>query len=309
MKRPSQAYLDALRIVAEGSLTAAAEALGMSVPAVVRSLAALEREVGVDLLRRTTRTVELTEAGRVYLDEVRAILRRIDEATGAARQAQAGIIGTVRVGLTGSASYGYLPRLAQALSRELPQVHLRVSTEMLTPDQESALVDDRLDLAVLRPPLTAGGLEHVVVAQESLLLALPDGHPLTSTAGPVPVAALKDEPFVLYAASTGSVVLEEVRRACRAAGFDPRPVHQVAETSTMLALVAAGLGVALVPEAAGALTLPGVTFLRTDSPVTVALALAWRGDDDGSVLRQVLGALRRQGLLPDSPVHPVEEAS
>lgn len=287
----------------------AAEQVHVAQPALSRAVRQLERELGVTLLRRTTRTVELTEAGRVYVAEVRTILRRIEEATRAARQAEAGITGTIRVGLTGSASYGYLPRLAHALSEALPQVHLQVSTEMLTPDQERALTAERLDLAVLRPPLTTGGLDHAVVADEGLLLAVPDGHTLASAAEPVPVRALRGERFVLYAASTGSVVLEAVQRACRAAGFEPDPAHQVAETSTMLALVAAGLGVALVPEAAGALTLPGVTFRRTDSPVTVALALAWRRDDDSPVLRQVLSALREHGLLTSPLVDVPQEAS
>jgi DNA-binding transcriptional LysR family regulator len=287
----------------------AAEQVHVAQPALSRAVSQLERELGVTLLRRTTRTVQLTEAGRVYLAEVRAILARVDEATRVARQAEGGVTGTIRIGLTGSASYGYLPRIARVLSVSLPQVHMRVRTEMLTPEQERALADDELDLAVLRPPLATGGLEHAVVEREELLLAVPGTHPLAGAEEPVAVSDLRGEPLVLYAASTGSVVLDSVQRACRRAGFEPQPAHQVGETSTMLALVAAGLGVALVPEAAGALTLPGVVFRRTDSPVTVELALAWRRDDDSPVLRQVLTALRSHDLLPQVPVHPAQEAS
>lgn len=287
----------------------AAEQVHVAQPALSRAVSQLERELGVTLLRRTTRTVHLTEAGRVYLGEVRAILDRVDAATRAARQADRGITGTLRVGLTGSASYGYLPRLARVLSADLPQVHMQVRTEMLTPEQEQALADDELDLAVLRTPLAGGGLEHAVVEEEELLLAVPSTHPIATGEGPVAVADLQGEPLVMYAASTGSVVLDAVTRACRGAGFEPEPTHQVGETSTMLALVAAGLGVALVPEAAGALTLPGVVFRPTDSPVTVQLALAWRRDDDSPVLRQVLTALRSHGLLPHSPDRPAQEAS
>jgi DNA-binding transcriptional LysR family regulator len=287
----------------------AAEQVHVAQPALSRAVSQLERELGVTLLRRTTRTVQLTEAGRVYLAEVRAILARVEEATRAARQAEGGMTGTIRIGLTGSASYGYLPRIARVLSASLPQVHMRVRTEMLTPEQERALADDDLDLAVLRPPLATGGLDHAIVEREELLLAVPGTHPLAGAEEPVAVADLRGEPLVLYAASTGSVVLDAVQRACRGAGFDPQPAHQVSETSTMLALVAAGLGVALVPEAAGALTLPGVVFRRTDSPVTVELALAWRRDDDSPVLRQVLSALRHHDLLPALPDRPAQEAS
>lgn len=297
----------------------AAEQVHVAQPALSRAVRQLERELGVTLLRRTTRRVELTSAGRVYHDEVLAILARIDDATRAARRADGGVTGTVRVGLTGSASYGYLPRVARVLSEALPQVDMRVRTEMLTPEQERALVEDALDLAVLRTPLTTAALEHVVVRREELLLAVPEGHPLASGEGPVAVADLQDVPLVMYAALTGSVVLDAVRRACRGGGFEPTPAHQVGETSTMLALVAAGLGVALVPESAGALTLTGVVFRRTDSPVTVDLALAWRRDDRSPVLRQVLAALREHGLLtpldeePDSPLpssdRPAQEAS
>lgn len=296
----------------------AAEQLHVAQPALSRAVRQLEREVGVTLLHRTTRTVELTDAGRAYVEEVRDVLRRLEHATRVARRAEAGITGTLRLGVTGTAAYGYLPRVAQVLTTTLPQVHLQVSTEMLTPDQERALVDDRLDLGILRPPLSDAGLEHVVVRREALVLALPVGHPLAAAVGAgdghgddvVPLAALQREPFVTYAHTSGSVVREAVRAACRQAGFEPDAAHQVGETSTLLALVAAGLGVALVPESARTLTLPGVTFRATDSPVHVELALAWRRDDPSPVLRSVLAALREHGALaPDPAPRPAQEAS
>ncbi|MFK5633909.1 MULTISPECIES: LysR substrate-binding domain-containing protein [unclassified Ornithinimicrobium] len=289
----------------------AAEQLHIAQPALSRAVRQLEREVGVTLLHRTTRTVELTDAGRAYVEEVRDVLRRLDHATRAARRAEAGVTGTLRLGVTGTAAYGYLPRVAQVLTTALPQVHLQVHTEMLTPDQERALVGDRLDLGILRPPLSEGGLEHVVVRREPLVLALPAGHPLAAsseTDDVVPLAALHGEPFVTYAHTSGSVVREAVRSACREAGFEPDAAHEVGETSTLLALVAAALGVALVPESARTLTLPGVSFRATDSAVHVQLAVAWRRDDPSPVLRSVLQALREQGALSPVPTDPTGPA-
>ncbi|MGC5584977.1 LysR family transcriptional regulator [Ornithinimicrobium sp. W1665] len=289
----------------------AAEQLHLAQPAVSRSVRQLERELGVDLLRRTTRSVSLTPAGEVYAQRARAVTDRLVEAAVAARATADGRSGTLRLGVTGSATYGFLPALARAAATAMPDVSLQVRTEMLTPEQEQALLDDRLDVGVLRLPTASPELDHVVVARERLVAALPADHALAGPGeSPVRLADLSDDAFITYADGTGSVVLRTVLDACQDAGFVPRRAHQVTETSTTVALVAAGLGVALVPESAAALSLDGVVFRTVDSARRLDLALAWPADRPRPVVTRLLEALHAQGLVhPDPSPRPdaVEE--
>ncbi|WP_122260702.1 LysR family transcriptional regulator [Ornithinimicrobium cerasi] len=275
----------------------AAERLHLAQPAVSKAVRQLERELGVELLRRTTRSVSLTAAGQVYAERAETMRDLLEQAGRAARDTADGRSGTLRLGVTGSATYGYLPQLARVAAGAMPDVRLRVRTEMLTPHQERALLEDRLDLGVLRAPLGSAELDHVVVRREPLVAVLPAGHPVAES-DTVAVADLSGESFVTYGDETGSVVLRAVLAACADAGFVPRRPHQVGETSTGVALVAAGLGVALLPESARSLTLPGAVFRRLDTDRTVDLALAWPAARVRPVVARLLAALRDEGLAP-----------
>lgn len=282
----------------------AAERLHLAQPAVSRTVRQLEREVGTQLLHRTTRSVTLTAAGEVYAERARSILQGLERAGMAARATADGRTGTLRLGVTGAATFGYLPELARVAAAAMPDVRLRVQTEMLTPEQEADLLQDKLDLGVLRTPLSTPDLQHVVVSKERLVIALPQDHPLASGTDPddtVDLADLAEEGFVTYSDDTGSVVLRTVLQACREAGFVPRRTHQVTATSTAVALVAAGLGVSLLPQTAGALTLGGVTFRPVDTDLTLDLALAWPTGPTRPVVARLLAALAEAGLAPHTP--------
>lgn len=268
----------------------AADGLHIAGPALSRTIRQLETSLGTPLFERTTRQVELTEAGRVFAGEVRRILAELDGAVGRARLIGQGASGVLRVGVTGSASYGVLPRVVRRVKSVLPDVELTIDTEMLTPVQAAALIDGRLDLALLRTPVAVEGIAHRVLFAEPLILALPQGHRFDGDPD-VTVADLQDEAFVTYPADTGSVVDGAVVRTCAAAGFTPRRAHQVPQTSTLLALVAAGLGIALVPRTASSIQLPGVHFVDLPDTESVELALAWRAADDSPLLARVLEAL------------------
>lgn len=284
----------------------AAERLHVAQPAVSKSIRQLERKLGVQLLERTTRSVSLTPAGEVYAQQVRAATDMLDLAGLAARATADGRSGTLRLGVTGAATYGFLPELARVAAEALPDVRLRVSTEMLTPKQEAALVEDTLDLGVLRTPLTTPGLDHVVVRSEPLVAALPAEHPLSGT-DRVHLADLAHDSFVAYGDETQSVVLRATLEACHRAGFAPYRPHQVSETSTAVALVAARLGVALLPESAKALQLDGVVFRPIDVEQGVDLALAWSSGPTRPVIARLLTALRAAGVIPSVPdLDPLE---
>lgn len=280
----------------------AAERLHMAQPALSQAIRQLEAELGAVLLTRTTRQVSLTPAGEFMYDEARRLLRQIDDAVTGVRRVADGRKGLVRVGFTGTAAFTQLPRFARALQQHLPEVALDVHADMLTPAQSSGLRDGSLDLAVLRPPVTGGGLEVRTIEVEPLVLALPADHRLVAE----PVISLADlatEDFVIYSGKN-SAVNEAVLRACREAGFTPRREHEAAGTAVLLPLVAAGLGIAVVPGSVRAVPLAGVIFRELTDAGSIELALAWRRDDPSALVRSVLAALEDAGLF-DAPLHEV----
>lgn len=280
----------------------AAERLHMAQPALSQAIRQLEAELGAVLLTRTTRQVSLTPAGEFMYDEARRLLRQIDDAVTGVRRVADGRKGLVRVGFTGTAAFTQLPRFARALQQHLPEVALDVHADMLTPAQSSGLRDGSLDLAVLRPPVTGGGLEVRTIEIEPLVLALPADHRLVAE----PVISLADlatEDFVIYSGKN-SAVNEAVLRACREAGFTPRREHEAAGTAVLLPLVAAGLGIAVVPGSVRAVPLAGVIFRELTDAGSIELALAWRRDDPSALVRSVLAALEDAGLF-DAPLHEV----
>lgn len=267
----------------------AAERLHIAQPPLSQQIKQLETELGVQLLARSTRKVELTPAGQAYLRRARRILATVDAAADEARHIASGNVGHLSVGFTGSATYGLLPALARTLRQELPGIAMTLKGEMLTPLQVDALLEGALDLGFLRPPVRSAEIDVRVLRREPLIAAVPSGHPAAGASSPVPLASLSREPFICYPSQHRSVVYDAVFDACRSAGFTPRSVIEVAETSTMVAFVAAGLGVALVPASVRPLQVEGATYLElAGAPAEVELAVATRSGELSPVVQQVL---------------------
>ena len=276
----------------------AADRLHMAQSPLSKAIRQLEAQLGATLFDRTTRRVELTPAGEALLRDAERILGSIEAAQTRVRLVGAGRTGLLRVGATGLAAYRQLPQLARIATRELPGLELRFEPDLLTPAQEQALEEDRIDLAVLRPPLRRAGLASRLVARERLVVAVPQSHRLAGDE-PVRLAELRDEDFVVYGVPD-SVVDGAVTQACLSAGFLPRRVHAAAQTSILLTLVAAGLGVAVLPEAALALRVQGVQLIPVADEVSIDLAIAWRREDPSPALARLLRALEANGFTtPD----------
>lgn len=276
----------------------AAERLHMAQPPLSQAIRRLERELGVDLFVRTTRQVVLTGAGEVFRTDVEHILKAVDEAVARVGRLATGVEGVLRVGLTGSASYRQLPVLARLLKREMPHAMMEVHTEMLTPAQESALIERRLDVGVLRPPIRQEGIAHRALADEPLVAVVPSEHRLAG-ADLVRIGDLRHEDFIMYGATLGSVVNDAVVRTCLSSGFYPHCAYEVTETSAALALVAAGLGIAVLPDSIRSAPREGVLCKAigdADAP-SVPLALAWRTDDTSPLLHHLLSVLERNGVF------------
>ncbi|HJQ48492.1 MAG TPA: LysR substrate-binding domain-containing protein [Amycolatopsis sp.] len=267
----------------------AAEQLHVAQPALSHTIRQLEDELGVVLLFRTTRQVQVTPAGEFFLAEARRVLATVDAGVRGVRRIGEGKLGLLRVGFTGTAAFSHLPHLARALAQRMPQVELEVRADLLTAEQCEHLRAGTLGIGVLRPPVTGDDIDFRVIEVEPLILAVPADHRLAVE----PVVAMTDlraETLVTYNARN-SVVHEAVARSCREAGFTPHQQHEAPGTAALLALVAGGLGVGVVPASARSLPLAGVVFRDLAGAATVELALAWHREARSPLVAGVLAEL------------------
>ena len=279
-------------VAEERHFSRAAERLHIAQPPLSQQIRQLETELGVTLLHRSTRRVELTAAGAAYLERVRAIIADVEDAAAEAQRVAAGLQGRLVIGCVGSASYSLLPAFARVLRDELPGLDVSFRGEMLVPDQVEALQAGRIDLALLRPPVDEPALRVSTLRRERLIVAVPEQHRL-ARGKRLRVTDLRDEDLIVHAARGRSVMHPVVTALCQEAGFQPRIRHEVEETSTLVTFVAAGLGVAVVPEPVAELRVPGVTYRPLNaSNAGIDLAAAVRANDDSPALERSLTLLR-----------------
>ena len=237
------------------------------------------------------------------------ILDGVDDAGDQARRLADGAEGHLTIGCVGSATYSLLPRLVLALRETLPGVDVSVRGEMLAPAQVSALLTGEIDLALLRPPVHQDGIDTEILRRDRLWAAVPAGHRLAAQTD-VHIEDLRDEEFIAHASGL-SVMHSVLNAACADAGFVPQVRHEVTETSTLVTLVAAGLGVAIVPEPTAELGITGVRYLPlTPAGLGVDLIAARATESRSALLENVLTVLRsvtdwKPATLHSSPGSPV----
>ncbi|MGY2084431.1 LysR family transcriptional regulator [Blastococcus sp. SYSU DS0539] len=279
----------------------AAQRLHIQQPPLSQQIRQLERELGVDLFVRTTRSVKLTAAGQALMDQAYTILKSVDEAHGIAVRAAQGLTGTLTIGFTGSATYALLPRIAAAFRKRAPAAALVAQGEMLTPAQVEALLDGRLDVGFGRLVFAVPELSTRVVETEPLTIVLPADHRLAKEAA-VDLRDLAEEAFLSLPGRWGSTFYDLTIQACADAGFSPRIVQEVSQTATLVSFVAAGFGVALVPQSCHHITVTGAVHRPLKGPpLETDLVMAWRKDDDSPLLRRFLEIVREELQPPGVP--------
>ncbi|MEU3267674.1 MULTISPECIES: LysR family transcriptional regulator [Streptomyces] len=294
-------HLNAFLAVAEElHFGRAAKRLQMAQPPLSQQIRQLERELGVQLFHRNTRSVRLTSAGESFLDPVRTVLDDLDTAVRAARSAGKGEYGRVTIGFAGASSHETLPRLTRAVRAAHPGLELVMTGQTYANTALSRVADGSLDLGFVRLPVTRPGVAHRVIDQEELICALPSDHPLARRVS-VPLDVLAGEPFVSFPANSGSTVRDAMTEACESAGFTPRVVQEAPDSYTILALVAAGVGVTLTVTSVQHIQQNGLVYRRlAGPPVRLSAALAWRPDNPSAALRAVLAVAEE--ALP-TPAH------
>ena len=271
----------------------ASRRLHVAQPAISQTILDLEEELGVKLLLRTKRSVQLTAAGSTFLREAEDILLRAGEAKRLAQRAARGEVGSLGIGFFGTAAAPILPSLVQSYRRKFPDVELQLYE--LNPDQQLAAFDEgRIHLGFSRP-LPAdlrSEFEEEVVYIDQLVVALRETHPLIKQKV-VRLKSLAGEPFVQFHRRGAPGLFDEVIATCRRAGFSPRIINEPNFMATVMTLVESGLGVSLIPRCVRTLNRVHVV-IRPISPKSarIPLCIAWRKSEKSPIVAAFLDNLR-----------------
>ncbi|MEO1132703.1 MAG: LysR family transcriptional regulator [Cyanobacteria bacterium J06639_1] len=253
----------------------AAARLQITQPALSRQVHKLETELGIELLKRTKRTVELTEAGAAFLGEIRQALQQVDAAVRVARRVARGEVGSLRITFTPSSMHTVLPNILKQFRDRYPDIEL-VMTEICTLGQVNALKTEAIDLGFLHPPIDASFLDLHSLQGERLLVALPHTHALAHQPQ-IPLKLLATESFIMHPREEGPVLYDRFLSMCRQAGFEPQIVYEDVKHQTRIGLVAAGMGLTFVPESLQKAGLTGISYCSlVGESLELQLAVAWR---------------------------------
>jgi len=264
----------------------AADRLSMSQPPLSEQIRQLEEELGFRLFERSTRGAELTEAGQVLYMAIQQGQQTIDMGVRMARLTDQGQVGCLSIGFISSTSVTLVPQLVRHLARCLPRVELQLRQYGGSRMVENGLADGAIDLGLVRPPIAFQELACARLLEDAILCALPESHSLAH-ASSIQLESLADESFIMFSMLTSNNVNTLVQQVCAAAHFTPKVAQYVDDVYAMVGLVAAELGVALVPHSMARLAVRGVAFVPlADAKQRFMLSLAWRSDEHRSLVHK-----------------------
>jgi DNA-binding transcriptional LysR family regulator len=268
----------------------AAERLNMTQPPLSRQIQKLEKTVGAELLERDNRKVELTPAGRAFLDEARRLMALAERAPVTARRIASGRSGLLRIGFTAASGFSILGPLLEEIAEILPDVDIDLQ-ELVTGEQIMGLQTGELDLGLARPPFDNKIFDSHLLYREAMVLAVPSGHRLAGLARKITNEDLKDEPLIMHSPTQARYFYDLVVRMIPIQHANV--VHTVSQILTMVSLVAAKRGVAFVPHSATLLGIQSVHFLPLQSSVNdpVELHAIWNRTIRNPALATLLKSL------------------
>jgi DNA-binding transcriptional LysR family regulator len=268
----------------------AAEKLSISQPPLSQQIQSLEKELGAKLFHRTSRSVELTGAGKVFLIDAKRIIGDTEQAVVDARRASRGELGRIGIGFVASATYEALPDILSRFRLDYPDVALDLY-EMNAARQAPSLRDNKIDVAFARPEVTGDDLATETILTENLLAAVPESFRVKEDA--IRLTELADEPFILYPRDPKPSYADYIIGICENAGFSPRISQETQQMQTALSLVSAGLGVTLVPASLLNMRRRGVIYLPFTVPAPVTrLSVVHRLGDKSPILKNFLETAR-----------------
>jgi DNA-binding transcriptional LysR family regulator len=265
----------------------AAARLHMAQPPLSQQIRQLEGELGFQLFHRTKRSVQLTEAGAVFLDECRRVMQQLDQAVQLGQQVSRGERGQLVIGFVSSAAYSVLPTLLQSFRAAAPDVSLELH-ELTTDQQVQWLRDRRMDVGLVRPPIEEPDFFLTLLFEEPLVVALPQQHPLAQQSQ-VSLKDLAGKPFILFPRPLAPGLYDQIISLCQQGGFSPTIVQEAIQMQTIISLVAAEIGVAIVPLSLQNLQRTGVVYRELREPTPkAAIALLTRQPDSSPIVQRFL---------------------
>ena len=236
----------------------------------------LEREVGVELLYRTKRSVSLTQAGSAFFDEAKDILRRVNHAKTSAQQAARGEIGDLTIGFISVADYNLLPYVLREFQKKYPSVSLGLR-EATTDTQLTDLRNGVIDLGFLLPPVNAEGIKSFLIAKEKLIAVLPANHPEATAKHAISIRSLASSSFIMTPRQHAPGLYDSIIRFCEKFKVYPHIAQEAIQMQTIVSLVSAEMGVSLIPESIQKLQRTGVVYkaIKEVTP-TIEIHLAWK---------------------------------
>jgi DNA-binding transcriptional LysR family regulator len=265
----------------------AAEIVHVAQPALSQQIRQLEEELGVTLLERSHHKVRLTSAGKAFYENAQSILKQADQAVAKARKVEVGDAGTIRIGFVSTAAIQVLPAAVKKLQKQAPSAEVELS-ELASGEQIDGLYREQLDIGFVHAKLSRDVLETMVVARDRLIVAVPDSCKLAACRR-VDLKDLASWTAIMPAGHSSSGFYEQVRMAYQIAGVWPERVHYTRLLQTGLLLVAAGVGVSLVPESFQLIRMKGVVYkkLKVEPPMCELVA-AWRRDNTSPLLNRFI---------------------
>jgi DNA-binding transcriptional LysR family regulator len=271
----------------------AARRLYISQSAISEQISDLENEIGVQLLLRSRRQVTLTDAGRVFLDEAKKVLSAAEHAVESAQRARRGQVGNLRIGFFTNGIGVFFSSFIREFRKGHPDVKLSLF-EMSAKLQMEALVNNEIDIAFTREldPQFVSVLTSELLFEEPLVAVLPCDHPLADH--PVKLSDLATEQFVLIEREAWPTLFDSIITLCSSAGFSPQIANTAARWPAVLALVEAGEGVGLVTAGVERFRFSGVSFSQLTPKTSIGVALAWRTQENSSIVKAFLALVRNQ---------------
>ncbi|HWL22245.1 LysR family transcriptional regulator [Priestia megaterium] len=280
-----------IAVAEELNFSRAAERVKITQPPLSLQIQNLEKELDIVLFYRNKRQVKLTDAGKLFYTEVCKIFNHLERAVEDAKRTQHGEIGTIRVGFVGSATYDILPSILREFRNLYSEVEVHLF-EMSTPMQLEALREGEIDIGVLRPPVNDEIIHTEIVSTVPCVLAVPKQHPLLKIKN-VSLSDLKTYPFVMLSRKTWSNLYDEILGLC-----NPIIQQEALEFQTVIGLVAAKLGIAVVPQSAVNLHTQDVVYLDLDDQLPVAsMGIAWRQKDQSPLVQSFIQLARETCLF------------
>jgi len=264
-------------VARELHFTRAAELLGIGQPPLSQQIQQLEREIGTELFVRNRRGVSLTDAGKAFLAEAEIVLNGAAHAIESARRVARGEVGAIRIGFTVSASvHPFVPRLIKKYRELYPGVEVTLY-EQTSVDCVESIRKGALDLAFIRTPIEpADGVTIETILREPMVAVVPTGHRVALKRS-IKLAELSADTFIMYPRHIGFGVYDTVVTACERAGFSPKLGQEAPQLSSIISLVAAGMGVSVVPSTMSQYQADGVAYLPISKDTPIAqLGLAFR---------------------------------